>query len=132
MATGGTGKVGLDRIAIVLMESLAEDLADPGRLTAERKYEWITRIQRLQLQTLQRQQALILAQNSLGEPGRSLVLGISSFGATQDPPAATLDSSSASELAQRARELAENMEAADRLPLALDQALEAEVSREGA
>ena len=131
MATGGTGKVGLDRIAIALMESLAEDLADPGRLTAERKYEWITRIQRLQLQTLQRQQALILAQNSLGEPGRSLVLGISSFGATQDPPAATLDSSSASELAQRARELAENMEAADRLPLALDQALEAEVSREG-
>ncbi len=132
MATGGTEKVGLDRIAIVLMESLAEDLADPGRLTAERKYEWITRIQRLQLQTLQRQQALILAQNSLGEPGRSLVLGISSFGTTQDPPATVLDSSSASELAQRARELAENMEAADRLPLALDQALEAEVSREGA
>lgn len=133
MATGGTGKVGLDKVLVSLMESLAEDLADPGRLTPDRKYEWITRIQRLQAQTLQRQQALILAQNSLGEPGRSLVLGISAIGGSQDQgPTVLLDSSSASELAQRAQELRENMLAADQLPAALDQALEVEVSREGA
>lgn len=129
---GGQGKIGLDRVALALMASLAEDLADPSRLTPDRKYEWITRISRLQHQVMQREQAAILAQNTLGNPARSMVLGISSIGSPQDQPAATLDSSSASELAQRARELAENMEAADRLPLALDQALEAEVSREGA
>lgn len=129
---GGQGKIGLDRVALALMASLAEDLADPSRLTPDRKYEWITRISRLQHQVMQREQVAILAQNTLGNPARSMVLGISSIGLPQDQPAATLDSSSASELRLRALELAENMGAAERLPLALDQALEAEVSREGA
>jgi hypothetical protein len=130
---GGQGKIGLDRVALALMASLAEDLADPTRLTPDRKYEWICRIGRLQHQAMQREQAAILAQNSLGEPGRSLVLGISAIGGSQDQgPTALLDSSSAAELAQRAQELRENMLAADQLPAALDQALEVEVSREGA
>lgn len=129
---GSQGKIGLDRVALALMTSLAEDLAEPGRFTPDRKYEWINRIAKLQQQLMQREQVAILAQNTLGNPARSMVLGISSIGSSQDQPTVPLDASSAAEMAQRARELAENMDAADRLPAALDQALEAEVSREGA
>lgn len=130
---GGRGKIGLDDVALALMESIAEDLKDPSRLTLDRKYEWLCRIGRIQQQNAQRQQAAILAQNTLGIPSRSMVLGISSIGGSQDQaPSVLLDSSSAAELAQRAQELRENMLAADQLPATLKKALEVEVSREGA
>jgi hypothetical protein len=133
---GDPDRPGLARVGLQLMQSLADDLAQAeqkGGMTMDRKHEWLVRIDRLMGSFQSRLQGLINAQTILGGGDRAMVLGISAgpVQTTEQPAAMALDASTAAELAERARELAENMEAAGRLPEVLDQALETEVSRPG-